>query len=156
MAGKKFGEWEFDPIAETGIKVRKEDREQALEEVATFVKEEILNRTGDGQTSVKGGRWVKDLRPDYKKKKLEESSVGFANLELEGEMLDSLETGVRGRKVFIEVGDDQRGKAEGHLTGQYGKQSATRPRQFMPVGGQELAGPIMNGVRKILRRYEAD
>lgn len=150
----KYGEWSFDPIGETGIIVPKKKRQEALEEVAEFVKEQTLQRTGEGRTSVKGGRWVKGLTPEYKKKKAEESSVDFANLELQGEMLDSLNTGVRGKKVFIEVGEDQRGKAEGHLTGKYGKHSSIRPRQFMPVGDQELAPEIMAGVRKILKRYE--
>lgn len=156
MPKRAFGEWEFDPIAETGIKVRKEDRAQALEEVAEYVKEEILNRTGDGKTSVEGGRWVRGLTKGYAKVKAEESSADFANLELEGDMLDSLKTGVAGKKVFVEVGEDERGKAEGHLTGKYGKKSDIRPRQFMPVGGQKLSRPIMDGVRKILRRYEEE
>lgn len=154
MAGKKFGEWEFDPERETGITVRKEDRGQALEEVATFVKEQVLSRTADLKPSVAGGRWIESLTPEYKKRKLEETNVDKANLELHGDLLDSLKTGVRGRKVFIEVAEEERGKAEGHLTGKYGKHSAIRPRQFMPVGSQDLAKPIMDGVRRILRRYE--
>lgn len=152
----KFGEWQFDPIAETGIKVPKDKREQALEEVATFVEESVLKNTGDGRTSVKGGKWVRGLTEEYAKKKGEESSADFANLELTGDMLDTLKTGVRGKKVFIEVDESERGKAEGHLTGKYGKRSRIRPRQFMPVGGQELSPEIMNGVKRILKRYEED
>lgn len=152
----RFGEWEFDPIAETGIKVPKAKRREALEEVADFVKEQVLSRTGEGRTSVKGGRWVKGLTPEYLKKKSEESGVGFANLELSGDMLDSLDVKPEGKRVVIEVAEEERGKAEGHLTGLYGKHSDKRPRQFMPVGDQELAPEIMNGVRRILKRYEEE
>lgn len=154
MATKKFGEWEFDPIKETGIKVPKDRVEEALEEVATVVKEAVLSRTADLKPSVQDGRWVESLRPAYAKRKAEESSVDKANLELTGDLLDSLKTGVSGRKVFIEVAEEERGKAEGHLTGKYGKHSAIRPRQFMPVGNQKLAKPIMDQVRKVLRRFE--
>lgn len=147
--------YDFDPEKLTGIKVKKEDRADALEEVATFVKEQILSNTGDGKTSVKGGRWVRQLTKDYLKKKGEESSVDYANLELTGDMLDSLDTKVQGKRVRIEITDpEQWGKAEGHLTGQYGKNSRIRPRQFMPQGSQELSPDIQAGIKEILRRYE--
>lgn len=148
--------YNFDPMKATGIKVPKDSREQALDEVATFVKEQILSNTADGRTSVKGGKWKRSLSPEYKKVKAEESSVGYANLELTGEMLDALETYVDGRRVAIEIGGDQEGKAEGNLLGSYGRSpDPSKAREFMPhKRGQELSPSIMRGVAEILRRYE--
>lgn len=151
-------EWDFDPQKKTGIKVKRENLDDALEEVATFVKEQILSNTADGKTSVKGGRWVRSLTKEYAKRKSEESSANYANLELTGEMLDALETAVDGRRIKIEIADpEQEGKAEGHLTGQYGSNSRIRPRQFMPwKRGEELSPDIMQGVKEILSRYEEE
>ena len=150
--------YDFDPFKLTGVKVPKADRAQALEEAANFVKEKILLNTGDGKTSVAGGRWVKSLTPEYKKRKLEESGVGTANLELTGEMLDALEVYAQSStKIRIEVtGSENQGKAEGHLTGQYGNSSRTRPRQFMPQGSEELSPDIVRGLREVLERYEEE
>jgi hypothetical protein len=150
--------FQFDPEKLTGIKVPKADRADALEEVATFVKESILSNCGDGRTSVKGGRWVKSLTPGYKKVKSQYSGVDYANLELHGDLLDSVETGVSGKKVFIEIADEtQLGKAEGHLTGIYGAHSKkARPRQFMPQPGEELSPDIVSGIKDILQKYEEE
>lgn len=148
--------FDFDPMKLTGVKVPKADREDALDEVATFVKEQILSKTAAGETSVKRGRWKRELSPEYKKIKKEESSSGFANLELSGDMLDALDTAVVGRRVRIEITDEsQEGKAEGNLLGSYGGEpNRANAREFMPQGNQELAPDIMAGVKQILKRYE--
>lgn len=148
--------FDFDPIKATGIKVAKEDRADALDEVATFVKESILSNCSDGKTSVKGGKWKRTLSPGYKKAKSEESSNLIADMELTGEMLDALETYVDGRRVAIEISGEQEGKAEGNLLGSYGRSpDPSKAREFMPHRkNQELAPEIMRGVTQILKRYE--
>lgn len=154
MAAKPY---DFDPFKLTGVNVPKKNRADALEAAANFVKEKMLENTGAGKTSVAGGRWVKSLTPAYKKRKAEDSSVDFANLELHGDMLDSFEVDLSPKsknKLRIEVGSDQWDKAEGHLTGVYGKSSRERPRQFMPQGDEELSRDIVSGLREVLERYE--
>lgn len=147
----------FDPEKATGVTVPAESRDDALDEVAKFVKEQILSRTGDGRTSVKGGRWKRKLTPEYLKRKKEESSVNFANLELHGDLLDAFDVGVEGRKVFMQVTGDQEPVAEGNLLGSYGRDpDPSKARQFMPIGDQELAPEIMQGVKRILKRYSED
>lgn len=151
--------YDFDPFKLTGVKVAKKNRAEALEAAANFVKEKILDNTGAGRTSVSGGRWVRSLTPAYKKVKSEESSADFANLELHGDMLDSLDVDISPRsknQLRIQVDADQADKAEGHLTGQYGKNSRTRPRQFMPQGEQELSADIVRGVKQVLKRFEEE
>lgn len=149
--------YDFDPMKLTGVKVPRASRADARDEVADFVKEQILSRTADGRTSVKGGKWKRTLSPEYKKKKSEESSADFANLELTGDMLDALETSVVGKNIRIEVAGDEAGKAEGNLTGSYGRSpNLKNARQFMPVDDQELSPEIVSGIKKILQRYEDD
>lgn len=150
--------YNFDPMKLTGIKVPKESRDQALEEVATFVKEAILSNTADGKTSVKNGKWKRSLTPEYKKRKAEESSVGFANMELTGDMLDALDTYVDGRRVAIEIRGDEADKAEGNLLGSYGRSpDPGKAREFMPhKRGQELSSDIQRGIAQILKRYEEE
>lgn len=141
----------------TGVRVAKENQEDALEEVATFVKEQILSNTADGKSSVKGGRWKKKLTPGYLKKKKEESGVGYANLELTGDMLDAFDTSVVGRRVRLEVSGDEEGKAEGNLLGSYGRSpDPSKARQFMPLGSQQLSPDIISGVKEILERYQEE
>ena len=148
--------FDFDPMKLTGIKVPKEDQGDALEDVATYVKEQILSRTAEGRTSVKGGRWKRKLSPEYLKKKREETGVGYANMEFSGDMLDALDTSVSGTKVRIEIAGEEAGKAEGNLLGSYGGEpDPSKAREFMPYKrGQELSPEIMAGVKQILKRYE--
>lgn len=147
----------FDPEKATGVSVPKNSREEALQDVADYVKEQVLSRTGEGRSSVKGGRWKRKLTPEYLKRKKQESGANFANLELGGDLLDAFETGVQGRKVFLAVEGDQAPVAEGNLLGSYGREpDPSKARQFMPIGEQELAPEIMAGVKRILERYQED
>jgi hypothetical protein len=152
---------EFDPFKLTGVKPSKsrDSRDAALAEVADFVKESILNNCASGKTSIDGGLWKKKLTPEYKKEKLKESGVGFANLELHGDLLDSLDTKVAGKKIIIEITDSaELGKAEGNLIGSYGRDpNPDNAREFMPhKRGDRLTPEIMRGVKEILQQYEDD
>lgn len=152
---------DFDPIEETGIDVPKKHLREALEAVAEFVKEQILSNTAEGKTSVKNGKWRYELTPQYAKRKGQESSADFANLELSGDMLDALETKVVGERVRIQISGSEEGKAEGNLKGTYGQSSPIKggkyAREFMPYKrGQELSPDIMDGVETILERYSDD
>lgn len=149
--------YEFNPFKETGISVPKESRAAALEECATYIKEKILANCGDGKTSVQGGLWKRKLSDGYAKIKKEESSSVFANLELHGDLLDSLDTFIKGQnKVVVAITDDsQLDKAEGNLLGSYGRtENPDNAREFMPhKRGQKLSEEIMEGVREILEGY---
>lgn len=151
--------YEFDPFKATGVKPSRSraSREQALEDAANFIKESILDNCASGKTSVAGGLWKKKLDPAYRKEKLKESGVGFANLELNGDMLDSLETYFSGTKIVVEISDAaELDKAEGNLLGSYGRApDPSNAREFMPhARGQKLTPEIMSGVKKILEQYE--
>ena len=146
---------ELDVFKETGVSVPKARQREALEASANYLKEQILSFTGEGKTSVQGGKWKRKLEPEYAKRKKEESSVGFANLELNGDMLDALDVKPKGGKLVIEVGGDQAAKAEGNLLGSYGRdENPANAREFMPhKRGQHFRKEIVNGLREILQEY---
>ncbi len=153
MAKFKFS---LNPFDELGINVPRATKKQALDEAKDYIRDAMLGYIGKGKSPVDGGKWRKPLTKDYALIKGAESSAVFANLELTGELLDSLEFKVKGNQIIIEVPKDQEGKAEGHLTGQYGSGKMKRKdyaREFMPVDGEKLNESIMRGVKKILDGY---
>lgn len=156
MASTKFKPYTFDPIAELDIQVPRNARREAREAVASYLQHELLSMIGEGKSPVSGGAWRRKLTPEYEKEKAHESGVKFANLELSGDLLDSLSVEVKGSKVVIDVGKDQYGKAEGHITGQYGdgKMKADYRRQFVPQGNEEFKRNIQNNIKRILREFE--
>lgn len=144
-----------DVFKETGVQVPKKNQKAALRDAAEYIKEQILSNCGDGKPSIENGKWIRGLKEPYKTKKGEESTANFANLELHGDFLDALKVKPQDGKVLIEIADkDQLGKAEGHLTGKYGKHSEIRPREFMPhKRGDKLTKDILEGVAEILRSH---
>lgn len=156
MPSTKFKPFTFDPLAQFDIEIPRNQRKAALEEVASYLQEALLEYIGDGKSPVQNGAWKRRLTPDYLAKKSEESGVNFSNLELTGELLDSLTVDVRGGKVVIDVAKDQYGKAEGHITGQYGdgKMKADYRRQFVPQGKENFKAQIQNNIKRILREFE--
>lgn len=149
--------WKFKPLEELGIEIPRGARREALEAAAEYIRTAMLDYIGSGTSPVSGGKWVRSLTKEYAAKKGEESSAGFANLELSGDLLDSLTVeAISGTTITVDVGSDERDKAEGHLTGLYGKNSRIRPRQFMPQDNQRLKKDILQGVKDILKEYESD
>ena len=147
--------YKFNPIKELELDIPRSNRKAALEDAATYIKEAMLDYIGEGKSPVEKGKWVRSLTKQYAKTKSEQSSANFANLELTGEMLDSLTVDVSGSNIIVDVGDDQRDKAEGHLTGIYGDSNKIRPRQFMPQKGESFKREIMSNIKKILEDYES-
>lgn len=145
----------LDVFKETGVTVPKKNQREALEAAASYIQEQILLNTGEGKTSVQGGKWKRKLTPEYAKRKADESSANFANMELSGDMLDALEVRAEGGKITIEVTGDEAAKAEGNLLGSYGRDpDPSQAREFMPhARGQKLKKDIMAGVAEILESY---
>lgn len=154
----KFKPFKFDPIDELGIEVPKNKQKEALEEVATYLQEELLSYYGDANSPVSGGHWTRKLTKAYKELKGEQSSSDIANLELTGDLLDSFTVEADGSKIVVDVGSDQYGKAEGHITGQYGdgKMKKDYRRQFIPQKNETFKRQIISNIRRILKEYEDD
>ena len=147
--------FEFNPFTRTGIRVPSDKREEALEEVSEFVRESVLDFVGNGRSPVAKGAWRRGLTKEYKKVKSGVSSALFANLELSGDLLDSVDSRVDGNKVITGVENGQAGKADGNNRGTYGgKGSPKFAREFIPKRGQTFKRSIMAGVRDILKSFK--
>ena len=155
-----FKPYKFNPIDDLGLDIPARNRKAAMEAAAEYLKEAMLDYIGDGKSPVANGKWTRSLTKAYLARKGEESSAGFANLELSGDFLDSLSVEADRNKIIIDVGDDQEGKAEAFLTGQYGSGDMRKDyrREFMPTkeSGKKFKGDILSNLKKLLSEYEEE
>lgn len=142
----------------TKVKVKRTKQAQARKAVADFVLEEVLSDIGDGRSPVSNGNWKRSLSKSYKPIKAKRSSAGFANLELSGNMLDSLEVRTRdgSNKLSLQVEGAQAAKADGNNRGTYGSSRAnlSRAREFIPRGRKSLKKDIREGIARVLKEFK--
>jgi hypothetical protein len=146
--------YEFDPFDQIGTDrpSSKKETRKALEEIAEYVKTEILQYVGEAQSPVSGGRWKQSLSPEYKKLKKEISGSAIANMELYGDMLDALEARVVGNKIKVGwFGGEQAAKADGHNN--FSGESSLPTRQSIPKEGQKFKRDIMQGIKEIAQEF---
>ncbi len=151
--------FEFDPFEKTGLEITEGPlKRKALRAVAEYVKEQALLHIGDGTSPIKGGKWKRSLSPTYKAEKKEVSSADFSNLELYGDMLDSLESKVNDTTITYGVPESSKeaAKADGNNRGTYGlsnRRNRSKAREFIPVGEQTFKDKIWQGVERILKDH---
>ena len=145
--------FDFDPWALAGKKKPKDKSELAAakREIADFVLEAVIDAVGDGNSPVAGGKWKKSLSPAYKKLKSKESGVSFANMELTGEMLDSLEVVNQGSKLRLRVKGEAAGRADGHNN--HSGKSKLPPREFIPKDKGTFKRQIIMDIRDIIEEH---
>lgn len=150
--------YEFDPFYETGVPAPENARERkaALEEIADYVKTEVLDYVGEASSPVEGGEWTKKLNENYEKIKAKISSSTVANMELYGDMLDALQTKINVGKGTIEIGwfgGEQAAKADGHNN--FSGESSLPLRQSIPNGDEDetFKRPIVEGMKEIALEY---
>lgn len=147
----------FNPFEETGIKVVKSQRKDALEAVSNYVLEQVLEFVSDGNSPVSGHGKFPGYEKSYKEFKSEISSAGTVNLELFGDMLSALDTKVSGDSVLLTISGEQAEKADGHckLTGR-DNPTLTKERRFIPAADEMFKQNIMSGIKKILGQYDEE
>lgn len=146
----------FNPFKETGIDVPKDKQDDALQDIKDYIKEQVLSFIGDGKSPVANGKWKKTLSLGYKSKKSEQSSVGYSNLELSGDLLNHLDVNIKGNKVILKItgGSKVQDKAEGNQLGSYGGDpNPENAREFVPTDGRTFRKEIISGVKDILKTY---
>ena len=121
----------------------KSDRDEIKREVGEYVKTAILDYVGDGKSPV-SGRAFKKLSGEYAER--EKGGRTLPNLELEGDMLNSLDFRVVEKGVEVGIFDSsQAPKAYNHNVGD------TLPkRQFIPAARQSFVGEIEAGIKEIV------
>lgn len=122
--------------------------EDIKKEVGDFIIESILSSVADSVSPVDGGKFEKKLSKAY----AEETGKTFANLDLNGDMLNSLVSRVTDKGVEVGIFDSsQTPKAFNHNTGD------TLPqRQFIPSARQKFDADIMAGVNEIVQSRVSD
>lgn len=146
--------FDFDPEEIAGVKLSRGRRADMQDAVADYVKESVLSSVGAGESPVSGGKWKRELSKAYAKEKGKVSSVKFSNMELHGDLLDSVDVLQKGKKLRLTVGEDQMDKADGHNN--FSGKSKLPPREFVPNAkrGQTFKRDIISGIKKIVSEFE--
>jgi len=140
--------FDFDPFE--GFELTKGQKSDLTEDISAFVKESVLDAVGSGRTPVAGGAFKKNLSPVYAKK----TGKKISNLELTGDLLDSLEVKVvKGHKMRLTVSESEQDQADGHNN--FSGKSNLPERQFIPNAdrGQDFKKDIKKGIKEIIEDY---
>ncbi len=134
------------------------NKTQIKNEVGTYIIEEILSNVSKGKSPVDGQSWKASLSPKYAKQKSKISSATIANMELHGDMLDSLEFKKRSDGVEVGIFDyEQAQKADNHNKFSSSSMKTKVPkRQFIPKDRQRFKAEIMREVNRIIDYYKED
>jgi hypothetical protein len=150
--------YEFDPFELADVEPPKSasKRRQAMEEIGKYVVGEIHTACADGKTPVAGGSWERALSEGYKKQKQKDGGQGFANLELTGSLMDSVDYSVKSDTIEVGVWGSEAPKADGHNN--FSGESKLPPREFIPNDdrGQTFKRDIVRGIRQIAEEFSDD
>ena len=127
------------------------DRKKVKKEVAEFVKDSIFDAVGSAKSPVSGGRYKSSLSKGYLKEKRKYSSSLIANMELTGDMLDSMTwKDLGGSSLEVGFFDPQEAaKAHGHNTGW----GPLPERKFIPRAGEKFKRDIQSGIAEIIKEH---
>jgi hypothetical protein len=142
------------PLRKTKELKNVKDPEAVKREIGDYILEEILNHVASGNSPVKGNGKFKALSSNYKKVKGEISSSLIPNMELNGDMLDSLEYRLFNGGVEIGIWGEEADKADGH--NQHSGRSTPLPkRRFIPKPGEDtFKQNILREVDLIIKENE--
>ena len=128
------------------------DKRRAKDEVGEFLIDSILQNVGTAKSPVKGEVFPV-LSKDYKKEKAGEGRGTKANLELSGDMLDSLVFKHTEKGVKVGIIGGEAAKADGHNN--FSGKSQIPQRRFLPEEGQSFKSGIESEVNSIIREHTA-
>lgn len=124
-------------------------RDEIKSEVADFLVDQILQSVGELKSPVKGGNYKTSLSKEYREFKTGEGLQGVADLELTGNMLDSLRARpLSGNKIEVGVFGEPAKRADGHnnLSGK----STLPPREFLPKQDGSFKRDIEAEIKRII------
>lgn len=126
----------------------REKREEIAKEVGTYLVEQIALSVNELTSPISGGGFKKTLSRKYRDEKLKEGGAPVPNLQLTGEMLDSLSFKVNSKGLDIGVYGKAAKRADGHnnLSGE----SELPERRFLPDVDQKFKSDIQSEVDQII------
>ena len=141
----------FNPFDLVGEDVPTSGKTTVLRDIASFVRDSLLDKVGDGMSPVKGRGRFKALSPAYRSKKGASGRPPIPNMEFNGDMLDALETKIEGNQITVSISGSEGDKAEGH--NQHSKASELPVRRFIPNGKQDETWKrdILAGIKGIIK-----
>lgn len=135
--------------------IKRENRAEAIEDAKEALLTGVLDHVAQGKSPVSGHGKFKALSKKYKEVKKKISGSTKPNLELFGDMLDSLEVKEKGNTITIGIFDDEQAKkADGHNNFSGKSKIPTRP--FIPKKDQNFKADIINTIDSILDDYRED
>lgn len=129
--------------------VPKSKRRAVARDVGEFLKEQTLLSLASAKSPVSRAPYKSTLSKDYREEKIKAGRGGRANMEFEGDMLDSLEYKVTDNGLRIGHFDaSQAPKADGHNN--FSGRSTLPKRQYLPEESQKYKADIDREVRRII------
>lgn len=123
-----------DFLSESRVqKIPKTKQNAALRQLKDFILTEVTERMSNGLSPVTGKKFKK-LSKDYLEKKVSEGGAPEANLELQGDLKDSLRVYQRGETLVLTVLSKEQPKADGHNN--FSGKSKIPERKFIPNRAQ--------------------
>ena len=127
-----------------------------LDDVGEFLVASILRKVSEGKSPVDGFGSFEKLNKKYAKDF--KSGDRTPNLELTGDLLDSLEYRTSGDGLeigyFDNAGEKTLGKADGHNN--FSGKSQLPTRRFIPKDDELFISSIQNEIESIISEYERD
>ena len=137
-----------------------DEKGAAKQDVADYLKNEIIRTVHKGDSPVKGESKFQRLDTKYAKK--EKGGVRLANLQLEGDLLDSFKV-TPSTGSLLKVGHEggQVPKADGHNQASskaktWAAKNDFPKRRYIPATGQVFDDKITNEIRSIIKEYVPD
>ena len=154
--------YEFDPFEIAGDKDAKrrmssEQVRNVLEEVADYVKTQVLLDVASLQSPVQGKGVQRNFEPltkEYKAFKQASGRPGVPDLTFDGDMLSALNAEVTDNKVKLFVESSQAAKADGHNNHSgLSPFPKYRQRKFVPNAdaGETFVKKIRQGIKEIVQ-----
>jgi hypothetical protein len=126
--------------------IPRSNRKKVKNKIGKYLLNEILLSVGDEKSPVENGKYKKGLSAEYAKEK----GSNKADLDLEGDLLNSLKFKSKGDKIEVGIfNKKQTGKADGHNQ-IHAKHKTLPERRFIPDEKQKFKKYIMNGIDSIL------
>lgn len=122
-------------------------KDDIKDEVGDYLKEQILSSIGDLKSPIAGQGWPK-LSKEYAKDKQARGFVPAPNLEVSGELLNSLDVKPTTKGIEIGVFGSAAERADGHNN--FSGKSKIPTRRFLPEVGQKFKGDIQKEIDKII------
>ena len=137
-------------------KVPESQKSLVLDDVGEFLVTSILRKVSEGKSPVDGFGSFEKLNKKYAKDF--KSGDRTPNLELTGDLLDSLEYRASGEELeigyFDNASEKTLGKADGHNN--FSGKSQLPTRRYIPKGDETFISSIQNEIENIVSEYERD